>query len=325
MPRSRSIRAVQKGEPPGTFEVIILGGGPAGLSAALWLGRCGRNTLVLDADEPRNAASRALHGFLTRDGVPPAELRRLGRTDIRRYPSVTLRNASVRSIRRTRGVFEVTTEAQHSFRATLILLATGRLDPVPNAPDFRRFFGRGVYHCVYCDGWEHRGGALAVYGHGAGAAGIVKLLRTWSEDLLVCTDGHPSSTALRHLEVRIVTTPIARLNPGRTGNLAGIAFADGTARRCRALFFSSDCAQKSDLPRRLGCRFDRDGAVVCRRHAAAGVPGLFVAGNVRNGVHLAITAAAEGAEAALAMNESLLEKSRPRRSGATPRRGRQRR
>ena len=293
------------------FDVVIVGAGPAGLSAALWLGRCARRTLVLDSGQPRNAASRALHGFLTRDGTAPGKLRQLARANLAQYPSVRLRAAVVRQIRRRRDRFVITTTAGARFEASFVLLATGRVDAVPTAPGFSEFYGRGIFHCPYCDGWEHRGQAIAVYGDDADAGELAKLLATWSKNLAILTDGRKPSPALRHCGFPIIEAPIAKLVPDAKGELASVKFADKSQRTCRAIFFSSNCAQKSDLPRRLGCRFDRDGAVMCKRHAAVGVPGLFVAGNVRNGVHLAITAAAEGAEAALAINELLLGRQRP--------------
>jgi thioredoxin reductase len=203
-------------------------------------------------------------------------------------------------------------------RARLVLLATGRHDDLPAVPGFAKFYGRGLYHCPYCDGWEHRGQRLVIYDPKCAGLELVEVLRTWSQDLVLCTDGSkPTPQALR-LRVPIVTEKIVRAEGGRNRPLSRLRLVGGSALQCDAVFFSSNCVQKSKLPVALGCTLDASGSVVCRTHAAKGVPGLFVAGNVRGGVHLAITAAAEGAEAALAMNEWLLDADRPSRNARTP-------
>lgn len=294
------------------YDVIIIGAGPAGLSAALWLGRCQRHTLVFDSGRPRNAASRGLHGFLTRDGTTPIQLRELGRKEIAAYPTVEFRETLVVDAQRNTGCFDIVDESGAGASARLLLLATGRIDHVPEKPAFRDFFGRGVYHCPYCDGWEHRGQQVAVYGSGPTATDMALLLSTWTNRIIICLDdagsgGVSDLTRLRAKGIRIVKERIARLEGAPNGLLKEIHFEGRDPEPCSALFFSSDCSQKSSLPERLGCELDAEGSVVCKHHAAQNQPGLFVAGNVRGGVHLAIVAAAEGAEAALAMNEVLLE------------------
>lgn len=294
------------------YDAIIIGAGPAGLSAALWLGRSRRHTLVFDSARPRNAASRGLHGFLTRDGATPEQLRELGRKDAAAYSTVEFRDTRVVDAGRNGGNFDVVDESGAVASAKLLLLATGRIDHVPEKPGFRDFFGRGVYHCPYCDGWEHRGQPMAVYGSGQAAMDMSLLLATWTDTIAICVDdtregGIPNRSGLEAQGIRIVTERIARLEGVPNGLLNEIHFESRAPLPCSALFFCSNVSQKSSLPERLGCEFDADGSVICKHHAARNQAGLFVAGNVRGGVHLAIVAAAEGAEAALAMNEALLE------------------
>jgi thioredoxin reductase len=191
-----------------------------------------------------------------------------------------------------------------------LLLATGRLDVVPCKPGFRTFYGRGVYHCPFCDGWEHRDQQLGVYGKGVMAAELALELLTWSSNVTIYSDGRPvwseeESTRLKSAGIRVVNSIIRELAGGET--LQSICFDAWDPAPCDALFFCEDCPQKSSLPEKLGCSFDVEGAVRCEGFAAAGVSGLYVAGNVRGGVHLAIIAAAEGAEAALVINEALAE------------------
>jgi thioredoxin reductase len=294
------------------FDVIIVGAGPAGLSAALLLGRCRRNVLVCDSGQPRNQASRALHGFLTRDGTSPLELRRLGRDELVRYPNVRVRDVEVIDARCEPGGFELVLRDGERLQTRMLLLATGRRDLVPDVPGFKRFYGRGVYHCPYCDGWEHRDQPIVVYGSGRLGAEIAREMLTWSSHLTLCTAtgaalAEEDRRRVGSVGIGIVDTPIATLEGDAKGMLKAVVFADGAVLPCQALFFCEECLpQRSALAERLGCDFDEQSSVVCKAHAATNVPGLYVAGNVRGGLHLAIMAAAEGAEAAIAVNEALL-------------------
>ena len=296
-------------------DIIIIGGGPAGLSAALLLARCRRTVFVVDSDEPRNAASRALHGYLTRDGVSPRELRERGRADLENYPSVTLHGGKVTDARRAAEGFEVVIDGGRTESARLLLLATGRVDVVPDRPGFTEFYGRGVYHCPLCDGWEHRDQSLAVHGNGARAFAVARELLTWSDRVAICCEGPPAWPGEKpHADtvgIRVFVERVTRLE-GTPDGLSRICFEAGEPLPCEALFFDGECVQKSSLPERLGCRFGQDDAVLCNHHAATNVPGLYIAGNVRGGLHLAITAAAEGAEAAVAMNDALIDRAYPR-------------
>jgi thioredoxin reductase len=292
-------------------DVVIIGAGPAGLNAALILGRCRRNAVMLDSGKPRNGASRALHGFLSRDGTPPMELRELGRQQLLNYPSVVVReNTEVVRVAREGKGFRIEIADGSALTAPFLLLATGRIDLVPSKPGFRDFYGHGVFHCVYCDGWEHRDQKLVAYGSGEDACDLALNLLCWSRDVKLCTDGLPElgedqRAKLRANGVEIFENNILTLRGDSEGRIRAITFEGRDDLPCDALFFCSDCLQKSNLAEELGCQLDESGSVTCDEHAATGVPGLFVAGNVRGGVHLAIVAAAEGAAAGMAINSSL--------------------
>ena len=294
------------------YDVCIVGAGPAGLNAALILGRCRRRVVIFDSGRPRNAASRGLHGYLTRDGVHPDELRRLGRAELAKYPSVEVCHEAVVGAARHDHRFDIHGASGGSISARILLLATGRTDVLPAGRGFNELYGRGVYHCPYCDGWEHADQALVAYGRDADAFEVALGLLTWSRDVTLCSDGPCDLDAdqRRRLvahDIALNERPVAELKASPGGVLERIQFDDRTSIDCGALFFVSPCPQKSSLPENLGCDFDESGAVRCKGNAATNVPGLFVAGNVRCGLHLAITAAAEGAEAAVAINDALLE------------------
>lgn len=293
------------------YDVIIVGAGPAGLSAALILGRCRRRVLVCDNGHPRNAVSHALHGFLTRDGIEPGELLRIGREQLRQYETVEVRGITVVDAVRKEESFEVTLEDGRCETARKLLLAGGVVDELPQIDGFAEFYGRGIYHCPYCDGWEVRDAPLAVYGPGMHGERLALELTAWSHDIVLCTHG-PSDLDDKVLErlarngVAVREERIARLE-GEDGEFARIVFMNGDVLLRRALFFYPDERQHSDLPAKLGCDFTKRGVVRTGEYEETSVPGLFVAGDASRRVQLVIVAAAEGAEAAFAINSALLK------------------
>lgn len=294
-------------------DVCIVGGGPAGLSAALILGRCRRDVVVFDSGKPRNAASRGLHGFITRDGTHPMRLRELARAELVHYPTVQVHDRAVAAVRPYPDHFDIMIADASTVRARILLVATGRVDVLPEKPGFRDLYGRGVYHCPICDGWEHRGQTFVAYGRGNTAADTAFALLRWAERVILCTDGEDgldevmrARLARNGIEVR--ETEIAGLRAGENGTLKQVAFVDGSTCECGALFLDVDAPQRSSLAENLGAELDPSGGIRCNDHAATNVPGVFVAGNVRCGIHLAITAAAEGVQAALAINKALRDR-----------------
>ncbi|CAG1014041.1 Alkyl hydroperoxide reductase subunit F [Anaerolineales bacterium] len=291
------------------FDVIIAGGGIAGLSAALILGRARRHVVVCDTGKPRNAASSALHGFLSRDGIDPSELRRIGYEQLGLYPSVTCRRVEVVDGKGMKDGYEVTLEDGERLQGKYLLIATGIVDRLPPVPGIEEFYGRSVFHCPYCDGWENRDGKLAAYGAGTEGFEFALELLGWSSDVVLCTDGGepPTPEQAARLErngVPVITEPLARLH-GEKGRLERIFFTSGDAIPCQALFFTPDQYQASPLAEKLGCRIN-EGVVETARFQQVH-PRLFVVGDAARSVQLAIVAAAEAAEAAFAINTELLK------------------
>lgn len=292
------------------YDVLIVGAGPAGLSAALILGRCRRRVLVLDHGRPRNAAAHEIHGFLTRDCIPPSDLRASAREQLAKYETVELRDAEVSAIRREDGAFTATLASGERVTSRMLLLATGMVDDLPDVPGIREFYGHGVHHCPYCDGWEHRDQSIVIYGHGHDAAGLALELTVWSRDLTLCTDGaaeleRKDRERLARQKIAIREERVARLEADGD-RLARLVFATGETIPCQALFFAENPRQCCDLPESLGCEFTESGAVKTGEHEVTNVPGLYVAGDASRRVQLAIIAAAEGAGAAFAINTALL-------------------
>jgi thioredoxin reductase len=292
-----------------SYDAIIVGGGPAGLSAALILGRCRRRVLLCDAGRPRNAASRGLHGFLTRDGIRPADLLAIGRSQLRRY-GVELVRGEATDARRTKKGFEVVFASGRRLSSRMLLIATGVVDRLPAVEGVAALYGRSIFHCPYCDGWEVSDRPLGVYGKGRPGMGLALSLKTWSDDVVLLSSGSARLRSIdrRRLEKRgvgIVEKKIARFQPRRSG--LDVVFLGGERLARAALFFSTGQDPCSDLPRRLGCRFTWGGAVKTNRLEGTGVPGLYVAGDASRDVQLAIVAASEGAKAAFAMNHAMQE------------------
>jgi thioredoxin reductase len=293
-----------------SYDVAIVGAGPAGLSAALILGRCRRRVLVCDHGSPRNAASHALHGFLTRDGIEPAEFLRIGREQLESYQTVEFKQTEVVNIERSDSGFSLSLADGSNTRCKKLLLATGVKDKLPEIEGLMPLYGRSVFHCPYCDGWEMRDRKLAVYGAGESGPGLALELTLWTRDLVLCTDGLAISTKdsqrLKKHGIRLREERITRLK-GANGLLREIEFTSGEPLQRDGLFFSTGQYQGSDLARKLGCEIDGDGSIKTGDYEITIIPGLYVAGDASRLVQLAIVAAAEGAQAAFAINQELLK------------------
>jgi thioredoxin reductase len=297
------------------FDVIIVGAGPAGLSAALMLGRCRRRVLVCDAGKPRNAASHGLHLYLTRDGIDPAEFLSIAREQLHPYETVQLRQANVTDAVRLAEGFRIALKAadgatETHVTARKLLLATGVVDTLPEIDGLSAFYGTSVFHCPYCDGWEMRDQPLAVYGQAENGLGLALELSFWSRDVTLCTNGpgELSEEDLKRLsrrKIRLREEEIKRLEGNE--KLERIVFENGEPLAVRGLFFSTGHRQGSDLAAVLGCKFTSEGCVDAGEYEITSVPGVYVAGDASRLAQFVIVAASEGAQAALAINKELVK------------------
>jgi thioredoxin reductase len=303
------------------WDVIIVGAGPAGLSAALILGRCRRRVLICDRGTPRSWASHAMHGYVSRDGIPPEEFRREAHEELARYSSVSFRAEAVVTAQRMPGPrFKVLLEGGESASARKLLLATGVMDELPQLPGLERYFGVSIFSCPYCDGWEMRDLPIAVYGRGSRGFEMARAMTAWTQNILLCTNGPARLTpsqraALSANDVAIDDGRIEALE-GEGGQLAAIRFAGGRVTERRALFFDTPCHPQSELASALGCEMTASGAIRCGRYEASTIPGVFIAGNILKNVQLSIVAAGEGAQAAFGINRALTREDFDRRAGA---------
>jgi thioredoxin reductase len=295
------------------YDAVIVGGGAAGLSAALVLGRCRREVLVCDDGHPRNAASAAVHCLLGHEGIGPSDLLAKGKSDLERYTTVTTTSQHVVTVTPSGHRFSVICADGSILMTRKILLATGLEDEVPRLEGIDQFYGRSVHHCPYCDGFEHRDQPLAVYGPGDKAANLALMMKQWSSDVLLCTDGLspvPSDMEARLQQhgIGICTERIASLEGTADGALQRIRLESGKMLKRAAIFFTTGCHQRSDLSASLGCaRDEKGGIIVDPVTEESSVPGVYVAGDASRDVLLVAVAIAEGAKAGVAINRALLK------------------
>jgi thioredoxin reductase len=265
------------------LDAVIVGGGPAGLSAALVLGRARRRVLVLDTGRPANGASaHAIGGLLAHGGVRPTELREAGREQLAEHPNVEVRANAVLDAEPLGEGLSVTVGEGAPVRTRALVLAHGlRYDPPPR-PGVEAVWGRSVFHCPFCDGWEVRDRPLAVHGNGPEAARSALVISGWSRDIVLCTDGparlNGEREALERAGVRIREEPIRRL-VGHDGRLERIAFMAGADEHRDALFVRTRREQPNGLATVLGCELTEGGTILTDADGRTGVPGLYAAGD----------------------------------------------
>src|SRR3954468_24496873 len=305
-------------------DVVIVGGGPAGLSAALVLGRARQQVLVLDAGRPANRVARSIGGLLGFEGSP-GSLRRAGRRQLSKLPSVELAEAEVLDLERDGAGAALTVacpEGVTRVRARAVLLANGlRYDP-PDIPGLAPLWGRSVFHCVFCDGWEVADKPIALHSRGEGTLRLALLTRAWSSDVLLCTDGPDGVTEqereqLEAAGIRIREERIARL-ASRRRKLTQIAFESGPPEARAVLFVRPRRSQPHAVAERVGLEIRDDGLIVADASGRTAVPAVYAAGDAAASVRSVAIAIGSGARAATAMTADLVvdHLARPRTASA---------
>lgn len=294
------------------IDVLIVGGGPAGLSAALVLGRCHRQVLICDDGLPRNRASPAIHGLLSHEGKSPLEFLATARAELAKYPTVRFRSTRVGGVIPLGDAFEYRCKDGTRGTTSKVLLASGIVDELPAIAGVDQLYGTSVHHCLYCDGFEYRGKAVAAYGLDDKGAALGLMMRHWIADVVVCSDGTEISEGLaqklRDHKIFARTEKILRLI-GDKQQLTEIEFVSGPPLARDAMFFATGCHQSSDLSRLLGCKRDEKGGVVTNPVTEdTSVSGVYVAGDASRDVLMASIAIAEGAKAAVAINKAFLRR-----------------
>lgn len=293
-----------------TVDVVIIGGGPAGLNAALVLGRARKSVAVIDEGRPRNRVTRETHGFLTRDGISPSEFRRIAKEQINAYPAVQFVEDAAITITGTDGHFETTTAQGATYRSKKLLFAVGMKDLPLDVNGLKDVYGKSAFVCPYCDGWELRDQPLVLIVKGARALHSAKMLSGWTNQYTICTDGPDEWTDEEREELKLHNVPtydskILRIESSE-GMVERVVLEDGTSIPCTGIFFAPKLTAGSTLPQSLGCKMTETGTVIVDAFGKTNVPGVYSAGDAATELYQAITAASLGALAGVGINGELL-------------------
>jgi thioredoxin reductase len=293
------------------YDVIIIGGSSAGLSAALQLGRAMRNVIVFDDGKPCNRFSHASHGFLTRDGIQPSELVRLSREQLTPYETVQLKQATIMTIGPIEGGFEAITTDGDSYTARKILLATGVKDTLPLLKNIEHFWGRSIFHCPYCDGWEVRNKHFVIYGSSEFMFHQVEIVQHWASKITLVVDPamvipqEKRDLYARH-HIEIIEKPVTSLE-GENGQIQRICFADGSEMACETMFIVPHTAPRLPFAEMLGCDQTPHQRLVVDIQGRTTVPGVYAAGDIATMGRSVAMAAAQGNMAGAAINADLIK------------------
>jgi thioredoxin reductase len=291
------------------LDCIIVGAGPAGLNAAVVLGRCRRKVLVFDAGLHRNRYSHGMHNYLTRDDILPGDFLNICLEEIRKYGVRRIKAKVTSAVKNKDNLFEVKDEKGIRYHAKKMLIATGLWDNVPDIPGFQELYGKSIHHCPYCDGWEVRDKRLGVYARNKNGFELALALKGWSDNVTYFADGrnklkpHEVETLTLN-DIPIVSYPIERLE-AKDDRLKAVVFKDGTSRPLDALFFVNGFQQQCNLAETFGCNMTKKGVVLTNRFQQTNIEGLYVAGDAAKDMHFVVVAAAEGAKAGVIINKEL--------------------
>jgi thioredoxin reductase len=291
------------------YDCIIVGGGPAGLNAAIVLGRCRRKVLVFDTGQYRNRHSHGIHNYLTRDDILPHDFLQLCHKELEKYSVQRIGKKVVNAKKNEENVFTVKDENGTAYYSKKLLIATGLFDTLPDIDGFKEFYGKSVFHCPYCDGWEVRDKKIGVYARNKAGWELALALQGWTDDVTLYTDGKNKVKSLQKEyldanEITIITTPIAKLQ-GDSGHLQKIIFRTGEQRECDALFFVNGFTQQCNIAEAFGCEVNKKGVIVTNRQQQTNIKGLYVAGDASKDMHFVVVAGAEGAKAGVTINKEL--------------------
>ncbi|MBO0949561.1 NAD(P)/FAD-dependent oxidoreductase [Fibrella forsythiae] len=292
------------------YDVLIIGGSNAGLSAAMLLGRSLRRVLVIDAGKPCNQQTPHSHGFLTRDGETPAAISAIAREQVSHYPTVEFWADTAISATQVRNGFTVTTAGGASVSARKLLLTTGIADIMPDLTGFAECWGISVLHCPYCHGYEVHSQPLGVLANGETGYELATLIQHWTGKLTLYTNGSSTLTeaqrqTMEQLHIPIVETPVAALEHN-AGQLTALRFTDGTRAHPTAIFARVPFQHHTDIASQLGCAMTKNNLIQATEFGETNVPGLFAAGDTTNPFRQVGIAIANGSKAAAWINRELI-------------------
>ncbi len=295
-----------------TYEVIIIGGSYAGLSAAMALGRSMRNVLVIDSGKPCNRHTPHSHNFLTQDGETPAAIAQKAKEQVQQYPTVNFLKGKAIAAEKTTNGFSIGTEEGETFQAQKLLFATGVADILPKINGFDDCWGISVVHCPYCHGYEVKGQKTAILANGDAVMHYVILLRQLTNDLTIFTNGPAEFTQeqqakLKERNIAIIEGKVAALKHNK-GYVEKIVMQDCTAYDFPVIYAKPVTQQHSDLPGKLGCTINEHGFIVVDDMQKTTVEGVYAAGDCTSGLRAVAAAVGAGMKTGALMNFTLCTK-----------------
>jgi thioredoxin reductase len=298
------------------FDCAIIGGGPAGLNAALVLGRARRNTILFDNDNPRNAVTQESHGFITRDGVKPKEFREIAHKEIGKYPSVIYVKKEVTSIIKNKDnqLFELVASDKKLYQSKTIIISSGLKDVLPDIENISDYYGKSLFNCPYCDGWELRDKPLVVIiDDQVQGFHFIQTIYSWSKDLIVCTNGKSfenldQKRLIQNKGIKIMENKVKAI-AGENGQIEKLIFEDGDSVIVKGGFVLPQLIQSSNFAKQLACEYNSLGGISVDSYGRTNIYGVYAAGDasVIAPAQL-IIAAAEGLRAAVGVNRDLIQK-----------------
>ncbi|MEK4323802.1 NAD(P)/FAD-dependent oxidoreductase [Bacillus sp. FSL K6-3221] len=292
------------------LDCAIIGGGPAGLSAALVVGRGRKQVIVFDDELPRNRVTQESHGFITNDGMTPFEIRQAGEADLQKYPHIQIKRSQIVDIQKKEESFTLLTHEGDAFEAKKIILATGLQDILPEIEGIHDVYGKTLFSCPFCDGWELKEKALALIAENQRALHMAKLLSNWTKDLIVFTNGHmlaeEDKTLLTAHSIQVIDVPIVSIDHDN-GQLRSLQLANGEIVNREGGFVASEFKQSAPFAEKLGCQMTKNAGIETDILGRTTVSGVFACGDNLGGPAQLVLAAAAGSQAGMGVIHELVQ------------------
>ncbi|MEN2766286.1 NAD(P)/FAD-dependent oxidoreductase [Ornithinibacillus xuwenensis] len=288
------------------YDCVIIGGGPSGLNAALVLGRAKKNVLLFDEDKPRNAVTYESHGFITRDRIKPSEFKQIAKEELKRYPNITIHHERVIDISKERHFIAIHTNNGQLYRSRKVILSTGLTDVLPDIEGIHNYYGKSLFSCPFCDGWELKDLPLLVISEDERAFHMTKMISNWSSNLVVCTNGKSlfsieQKELITNKNITIMEEEIETFL-GQDGLLQKVRFKNGKEITRQGGFVTTGLRQASTLPEKLGCAMNKMGGIEVDSFGRTNIEGVYACGdNTMQVPAQLIIAAADGSKTAAAV------------------------
>jgi thioredoxin reductase len=288
------------------YDCVIIGGGPSGLNAALVLGRAKKNVLLFDEDKPRNAVTYESHGFITRDRIKPSEFKQIAKEELKRYPNITIHHERVIDISKERHFITIHTNNGQLYRSRKVILSTGLTDVLPDIEGIHNYYGKSLFSCPFCDGWELKDLPLVVISEDERAFHMTKMISNWSSNLVVCTNGKSlfsieQKELITNKNITIMEEEIETFL-GQDGLLQKVRFKNGKEITRQGGFVTTGLRQASTLPEKLGCAMNKMGGIEVDSFGRTNIEGVYACGdNTMQVPAQLIIAAADGSKTAAAV------------------------